>query len=286
MTHLIDDLPMLPQVLVRIIQLDPESDRYFDEVEQLATEDPALAVRVIALANSAASSPAEPITSIATAMTRMGTSTVSQMLACLAVQKVFMPTEPNQINMWVHSVCTALVGRTLARLITQLGVESGTAYLTGLLHDVGRFVMFEHASPQLMAVDESNWNTPEQLIAADLAVFKYTHSELGYLACQRWGLPDLLANVIRAHHNPIPSSITPGSSDALNFVVQWADHLSIHVIDVPEEDLEDRDLAELVTECCPVQGCPEAWVPRITKHINRMRDESSALLQSLGFAAH
>ena len=51
MERKIGELPLLPQVLVRILQLDQDADNYFEEFGKLTKEDPAFAVRVIALAN-------------------------------------------------------------------------------------------------------------------------------------------------------------------------------------------------------------------------------------------
>ncbi len=65
-----------------------------------------------------------------------------------------------------------------------LKIDPAEAYLVGLLHDVGRFIMYEHASEDLLKVDEQNWTSPEQLAAADIEVFKFTHSELGYQTYQ------------------------------------------------------------------------------------------------------
>ena len=148
----IDDLPLLPQVLARIVQLDPESDRYFDEFALLAREDPALAVKVIALANSAASSPASPMISIKDALVRVGTASVRSLVTSLAVQRVFIPTDRSQIRLWQHSIAAGVAAESIAALTPGLGIEPNEAYLVGLLHDVGRFVMFEHAPDTLLEV--------------------------------------------------------------------------------------------------------------------------------------
>jgi HD-like signal output (HDOD) protein len=58
MASKIGELPLLPQVLVKILQLNTSAVDYFEQFESLANEDPALAVRIVAMANSAASAPA------------------------------------------------------------------------------------------------------------------------------------------------------------------------------------------------------------------------------------
>lgn len=95
MDVIIDELPLLPQVLVRILQLNSNSEDYFEQFELLAREDPALAIRVVALANSAASAPVSPIVSIKDALTRMGATTIRNLVTSIAVQRVFLPSKPN-----------------------------------------------------------------------------------------------------------------------------------------------------------------------------------------------
>lgn len=285
MEEKIDELPLLPQVLVRILQLDPTSEEYFEEFEHSAKEDPAFAVRVIALANSAASSPVAPISVIRDALARMGATTVASFVASLAVQRVFMPTEPSQILLWKHSISTAVGAQRIAELVPQLQVQPGHAYLVGLLHDVGRFVMFEHAPKQLLEVDEHNWRTPDDLEKVDVEVFNFTHSELGYLACEHWGVPDSIAEIIRHHHTPLQGTIAPGSGDAATFCVQVADRLAVTLIDSDDYNgLSDEAKKERVTLYC-LKSAEERRllaVDRLASEAAAIRRESEHLMKGLG----
>lgn len=284
MARRIDEMPMLPQVLVRVMQLDDSADNYFEEFERLSKEDPTLAVRVVALANSAALAPVEPITTIKEALARIGTARVRNLVAALGVQRVFMPSEENQLRLWRHAVTAAVASEHIARIAPELCVDGGTAYLVGLLHDIGRFVMFEHASAELMRVDESNWETPENLVEADLEVFKFTHSELGYLACRRWGLPDTIADAIRRHHSPIGEP-GPGSLDALLFCVQVADRLSMSVLEQPHDAEADPDalVAQIRAECIePVCAQRGGMAQAVVAGLEPVRAASTSLLDGLG----
>jgi HD-like signal output (HDOD) protein len=282
----IGDLPMLPQVLVGILQLDPDANNFFEEFGKLAKEDPAFAVRLIALANSAASSPAVPVVSIRDALSRMGTKAIRNLVASLAVQRVFMPSKPNEVSLWQHSVYAAFAAAMIAEIASDLKIDPAEAYLVGLLHDIGRFVMFEHAALDLLKVDESHWETPEQLIEADVDIYKFTHCELGFRACTHWKLPVSICEVVRLHHTPIEREIVAGSPDALLFCVQVADQLCLSILqrddfdDMPDDIREQRILDNcLKTERQKVQ-LPAAL---LTAKLNRIYTDSQALLSGLGF---
>ena len=287
MEHHIDELPLLPQVLVRILQLDSASDRYFEQFEELASEDPAFAVRVVALANSAASSPVVPIVTIRDALARMGSATINSMVASLSVQRVFMPTQPSQVRLWCHAVETAVTSEAIARLFPEVKLDSAQAYLTGLLHDIGRFVMLEHAAPELKKVDESEWKSPEELIQADIDVYNFTHSELGYLACKRWGLPDALGKVIRVHHDAFEERLLPGSMAAAVACVQVADRIGIYLLGDPgTEKLTDVEVQEVIENDCLRTDDEKATFPAasLSVSVTAMRDRSRQILSGLGFS--
>jgi len=284
----IDELPLLPQVLVRLLQLKPTAEDYFESFEGLAKEDPAFAVRVIALANSATSSPVSPIETIREAMARMGATRIGALVASLAVQKVFMPTEDGQVRLWIHSIYAAVAAEAIAGRCTALGLDPGKAYLAGLLHDIGRFVMLEHAAPSLKAVDESNWATPEELVAADVEVYKFTHSELGFLACQRWSLPEDLAQAVRDHHSALSDAFEPGSLDALNYCIQIADRLCINALECDGFDALDADqrVRILEAECLtPVSESRIVSPEMLDALVPFAKRDGGALLSNLGFAA-
>ncbi len=287
MADKVDELPLLPQSLVNVMRLSPDDADYFDRFEDLAREDPALAVKIVSFANSAASAPMSPVLSIQAALARMGIQPIRSLVASLAVQRVFMPSEESQVNLWKHSISVAVASQRVATMLSDLDVDPGFAYLAGLLHDIGRFVMLEHASDDLQRVDESEWASGDDLLAADLDVFLFTHSELGYLACQRWGLPDDIAEVVRFHHADLEMPIKPGSVDAINLCVQVADRLDLMIFS--NEELQDAPLEEiqaaLSQQCsaCETLGSimdPQAMVMQIPG----IRSEIQELLAGLGFS--
>ena len=281
MQEKIDDLPLLPQVLVKLMQLNRLADDYFDEFELLVREDPTFAVRVVALANSSVSSPVTPITTIREAITRMGAATIGSLVASLAVQRVFMPSKPGEKRLWTHSVTTACASEHVARLAADLKVDPAQAYLAGLLHDIGRFVMMEHASEALQAVDESNWGSPDELVEADVEVYKYTHSELGYLACKHWGLPTTIADVVRAHHDELPGAIEPQSTDALTYCIQLADRLSIYVLDSDNVDADDN--GESIRKCTlEIENDLAPTAEALVDKIPTIKEDCDRLLCGLG----
>ena len=282
----IDELPLLPQSLVRILQIEAGDDNYFKKVEEYAKEEPGFAIRIVAMANSVASSPAAPVLDLNNAMVRIGGAKIRSLVASMAVQRVFVPTCPNHVQLWVHSILVAIATKRVAELIPKFQLDPNIAYLVGLLHDIGRFVMFEHAPDELVKVDESNWQTGDDLIRADVDVFMYTHCELGYLACKRWGLPDLICQLVRSHHTVVRGSIATKSLESLIVCNQIADRLSLSVLEnESSKDLSDNDLKQTIKNACYPSTAYASHLPaeQLCKNVAAIRADGAALLAGLGF---
>ncbi|MGB5257860.1 MAG: HDOD domain-containing protein, partial [Woeseiaceae bacterium] len=204
-----------------------------------------------------------------------------------AVQRVFLPTKPNEVGLWQHSVYAAFAAAKIAELIPDIQVDPAEAYLVGLLHDIGRFVMFEHAAPNLLKVDESHWQTPEELIEADVEIYTFTHSELGFRACVHWQLPDSISEVIRRHHTPIEHEIVPGSVDALLFCVQVADNLCLSLLQRDDfEAITAEARLEAIRGDYLKTGQQLRLIPAdvLVASLDRIRSDSQELLSGLGFS--
>jgi len=79
-------------------------------------------------------------------------------------------------------------------------------------------------------VDESQWERSEHLKEDDVEICKFTHSELGFKACQHWQLPESICDEIQLHHTPVENEIAPDSLNALLFCVQFADSLCLPLL--------------------------------------------------------
>lgn len=219
----VDELPVLPTVVGQLMTLDRDADDYFDRLLTLIESDPTFAARMLSAANAASSSPSDPITSVRGALARLGASGASSMILALAISRVFIPRTPWEKSLWRHALQVAAAARAMAQH-GDPGVElSGDeAYTAGLLHDVGRLVMFGEAPELLQSIDEGNWESPQELIELELQICGLTHGQIGQMACDHWGLPKVLGLTVLHHHDPFRDA-TVGRVEALVSVIHFAD---------------------------------------------------------------
>lgn len=251
----LQDLPLLPSIVTRLLTIDPDSDDYFETLINLAEQDPPFAARILNMANSASSHPTHKITRLSQAIVRIGSRTIAGMISAMAVLRVFVPTTAGQKYLWVHAIETAICCRNIARHNPQLSHYSEEAYLAGLLHDIGHFIMFDKAPEELGKIDLSHWHTPAEVIAAEIKICGYTHAELGWHISQHWGLPEMLGTIIRLHHNYRLSAAEYPHMDEesrqLIQTIQLSDMLSTIILRHPELPTWSEDeLTTQIEETC------------------------------------
>lgn len=223
----VTELPVLPAVLVRLMSLDDDSPELFDEVLDLAGKDPNLAVRILQLANSADSAPENPIETLPTAIARVGAAHLTSLITAMSVVKVFVPHTEGQFELWSHSVEVATIAQLIAAKSNDRALDPSRAYLCGLLHDIGRFVLFDDSPDELGKIEDRGWETPDELIAAERAVAGFDHTELGELVCRHWRMSELITTVVHKHHRNIALTSSSNVTDRMCVVVRIADRAAV-----------------------------------------------------------
>jgi putative nucleotidyltransferase with HDIG domain len=292
----LEELPLLPVVVFKLMTLEASQERYFEQVVELIGRDPAFASRILRVANSAAmgpsvgraalvdvASPTEPapargITRLGDAVMRMGARGAVDLVVVHSISRVFLPRTQWERDLWIHALSVGSLARKLAGHM-KAPADPDIAYLAGLLHDLGRFVLSLEAPEELRAIDETAWEMPAELIAAEKKLCGFTHPELGFLAAQRWQLPDDLALLIQYHHaDPGPPLVAPHLIPLIQ-LVRVADWLTIMF---SKNDLENASDDELGSHVSPHLGpLFRSDVARLVPAIRSARAEAATAAKEL-----
>ncbi len=225
------ELPVLPSMLVQLAALDSEQPDYFDRVLALVNADPGFAVRLLRLANAAgqqSGQTARAIESTTAALIKVGARAAVELMLTSHAAKVFPARSDWQRDLWMHSILAAYFMRRLAPFVTDYPIDMNEAYLAGLLHDIGRFLLFLEAPEPFREVGEADWNTPQALSQAEQSCCGYTHAELGAMALRRWGMAESLVVVARDHHGGEAAAYS-GQQRALLALLRDVDWLALRV---------------------------------------------------------
>jgi HD-like signal output (HDOD) protein len=136
------DLPSFPDVAMRVRRALGEEQTTVDQVVRIVGSEPALAARLLKIANSAAlNRTGKPITDLRTAIARMGYNMVRSAAISFAMAQIrasahLKGLEKPLFELWRTSTYVAAFCFVLAKNHTKRNPDE--AFLVGLLHGVGR----------------------------------------------------------------------------------------------------------------------------------------------------
>ena len=193
-----DGLRPFSGVVQKLIDHVSHPDFSLDEVRRLIESDPALATRIMRVANSAAYRACGSCTSVTQAIVRIGATSVSGLAMAMSAMSLFEDLGGVGRHIRDHSVGTAVVARELSIWLAQ-GALSSKVFLAGLLHDLGKLLLIQtgDAAYATMVAQELS---PCSLHLREQAQWGYDHATLGAVVLRSWKIPEPIPRLIARHH--------------------------------------------------------------------------------------
>lgn len=181
-------LPTLPEIAMRVGQACGDPNASASRIATEISRDPAIAVRLLRVANSASLRGSKRIDSVPQAVARLGLGLLRSLVTGLALEQLFIARSPGLRarlrRAWTHSVEVAALSQVLARHCTVLRPE--LAMLAGLVHEIG-------ALPVLRLAEELSDPPPDaQLIER---VMHKLQPRIGPMILRAWNFPPELIDV-------------------------------------------------------------------------------------------
>jgi HD-like signal output (HDOD) protein len=184
------DLPSFPDIAMRVRQVLADDSVTPDKVVRVVGSEPALAARLLQVANSAALNfSGKAVTELRTAVARLGFNIVRSAAIAFAMSQLkkvdaLKGLESQLDVLWERSAAVAATSHVLARRFSK--VNPDTALLAGLLHGIGELYILARANkhPALFANEPAyhqivrdwhtsiaralleNWDMAEEVIQA------------------------------------------------------------------------------------------------------------------------
>jgi len=211
----VQDLPPLPQAVMKILQLIQDPDSTMFQLAEVLTLDEALMSRVLTWANSPYYAGYSPISTVEQAMMRLGMNTLRQLVLAASTTDLLGEQVSSYAmvrgDLWRHSIAVAAGARTV--MARRHSARRDQAYVAGLLHDVGKLVFdaFIHRPGFWPLVeDEGNGQQVTPFDQTEIELLGIDHAHLGAEVARKWNLPDDLIGAIAWHHDP--SQATEGAT--------------------------------------------------------------------------
>ncbi|GLX78623.1 metal-dependent phosphohydrolase [Thalassotalea insulae] len=233
--ELSDRMPLLPEMLIKLLDAlkDPHSDifTYLAIIEK----DPTFAAKVVEVANTARYNRNNTeVVYLRKAASFLGTSGLMKIASTLLLSEV-IPCEPIFYKLygrqiWTHSVQCASLCELLAK---EEGDNEADAYFIGLIHDLGRIIVFHCLTEVTGKTFRSLMPSSREfkVLMTDLSL------EISHLLAQEWQLPSIYIVALEQQKEQ--------THDTLAELLFRANRLSEHYLLWQKHDVVMKDYQKL-----------------------------------------
>jgi HD-like signal output (HDOD) protein len=184
------DLPCFPDVVIKVSNALANPDTPTDRVVTIVGAEPRLAARILQTANSAAfNSTGKHLTDLRLAITRLGQQMVQGTAMAYAMQQLKDAATLRSIakpmsELWNRSIAVACISRLLAQ---RCKVQPDEAFLTGLLHGIGKLYIMVRAADRAQSL--GNQRPLLELIVG-------WHASIGKAVLESWNFAEPMCEAI------------------------------------------------------------------------------------------
>ncbi len=211
-----DNLPSLPAVALEVLRISQDEDATLDDMAGCLSRDPALAAKLLKLANSSLFGGGKAVTTLQRATMLLGMKTVKLMSLSFSLAGS-LPKKGKQGSFdfgeyWHRSLVNAIAARSLARLLKS--PQGDEAFLCGLFTHFGKLVLTRCMPTEFEAVlaEAGGWPSSQQeerglgfrstdVCAALLR--SWDLPELLYVTVGSWSRPEALAQLTDPHQRQL-----------------------------------------------------------------------------------
>lgn len=220
------ELATFPDIYFRIKEVLDSPSSSADDIAKVVSTDMGLSAKLLKLVNSPFYGFADTIDSISHAVSLVGIKEISTLALGISTINFFKDIPAELMDMktfWRHSLSCGILARLLATRAKAKtpSVEPDRLFTAGLLHDVGRLIIFKkqpYASVQALLFARENMIP---LVDAEAETLGYEHTEVANLLLSAWNFPQGITDAISNHHDP-----QAASSPVEAAIVQIADNLT------------------------------------------------------------
>ncbi len=212
-----------PTIFKKVMSVAENEKATVNDLKAVIERDPVIVSRVLNMANGAYFWFPRRISTISQAILVLGFNMVKTLAVSTSIFSGLSGGNMRSVNtLWNHSFIVGVASGLIAK--ESMAVDSDSAFITGLLHDIGRVVLFQmYGDEYLKVAGESR----EGLLVREEKAFGAAHPEVGGWLAERINLPEGCVRSIAYHHSPseCPIERSDPSTEYLPHVVYLADFI-------------------------------------------------------------
>ena len=199
----IEGLPSFPATHAEILKLANSDDTSSEDVADKLQLDSGLLATVFKIVNSAGYGFRKKVDSLQLAVTLLGLEELANIvMAAQVYDKLGDYDDGAGLDLkafWRHSVGVGFASRAISKKVQQ---EAESAFLAGMLHDVGKIVLDRYFGDYYKGVMEIVEDGTTSIYTAEQEIMGITHAQIGGVLAGEWKFANNYVNTIIYHHKP------------------------------------------------------------------------------------
>lgn len=202
---LVKHVPPFPKVAQRVSEMlnDPEvSAAALAEVIQY---DQVITANVLKICNAAYFGLPRKVSSLDEALVIVGNDTLRDIIITSSSARFYKGAagegyKLDQGELWKHSIAVGIMAKELVKYVK--GVEPGSAYTAGLLHDIGKRFLSSFVADDFKKIMMRVVQDNSSFVEAEKELLGASHAELGGMIMSQWDFPKEIELAVLQHHDP------------------------------------------------------------------------------------
>ncbi len=250
-------LVSLPGVYFKVKKLVDDPDASLVEIGEVITQDPALTMKLLRIANSAFFGFAAKITTVTRAVNLLGIQQVHDLALAVSVAKAFEGISSEVMDMerfWRNSVYCGVAARIVAVRCNVL--DSERLFVEGLLRDIGHLILYDRMPVEAGEALIRSRESGQDLYQVERLLLGFDFAQLGAMLMAEWRLPESLREAVHYHPEPARAQCFQLETSIV--------HIASRITDLTEAGVDPEQWARLIDPYAwRTTGLSEDFIPTV-----------------------
>ena len=196
------ELPSFPHVITEALGRLSDPDVSMAELAAVLELDPGMSVKLLRLANSAATGLRNPVESLRQVVTLLGRNQVESLLICTAARSSVPKSKSaifNPPRFWRAAASRAVIATRISAVVEP--TRKSETFTAALLQDMALPVLVDNVDGYEMLLARWYDGAVSDLARAETETFGWDHASVSARMGSHWQFPEPLLEAIGGHHD-------------------------------------------------------------------------------------
>jgi HD-like signal output (HDOD) protein len=200
--HIKIEIPPRPEVLINLSRETGKEDPSIPNIVSILEKDVGLAGGVLGLSNSSMFGGSGKFVGLKEAVIYLGLSTISSFATAVVIKRTLGSEKASLRFFWDKSTAIAAECDAVSShgFFKSLKVSQSRTFTASLLRDCGQAILVMNFPDCEQKIGNEKLGLCANLKELEEKHYGIAHPRIGHMLCHYWGIPELVCEAIRDHH--------------------------------------------------------------------------------------